>query len=178
MEIVENIVQAYIDSLQPYERNARTHPAEQIKQIEKAIAEFGFLVPIIINHDGVIISGHGRVEAASNLGMESVPAIYAEHLSEDQIKAFVIADNKIPQGAGWDTDLLVAELSDLKGIGTLELTGFTDKDFERLSGGDKKPKSTQSDADEYSVIINCTSEHEQQKLYDEFDDRGLDVKML
>lgn len=117
---------ASIESLKPYENNSHTHSAKQIQQLANCIAEVGFLVPILIDEDSVIIAGHGRVEAANKLGMTEVPAIRTTHLSESQIRAFVIADNKIASNSGWDKDVLKIELADLA-ISTefdIELTGF------------------------------------------------------
>jgi ParB-like chromosome segregation protein Spo0J len=114
-----------IDALVPYERNPRTHSEEQIAQIAASIREFGFTNPILIDSKRGIIAGHGRFAAAKELGLETVPCIDLRHLTDDQRRALVIADNKIALNGGWNEDLLRLELTDLKELGAnLELTGF------------------------------------------------------
>ncbi|MBT5267064.1 MAG: ParB N-terminal domain-containing protein, partial [Rhodospirillaceae bacterium] len=103
-----------VDRLIPYARNARTHAAEQVAQIAGSIAEFGFVNPILVGEDDVIIAGHGRLLAAQKLGMADVPVIRLEHLSETQRRALVIADNKIAENAAWDEELLRLELEELR----------------------------------------------------------------
>lgn len=91
-----------VDDLIPYARNSRTHSEEQILQIASSIREFGFNNPVLIDQDGGIIAGHGRVLAARKIGINEVPTIELSHLTETQKKAYVIADNKIALNAGWD----------------------------------------------------------------------------
>jgi hypothetical protein len=90
----------------PFDRNPRTHPAWQITQIAASIEEFGFVNPILLGADGIIIAGHGRFEAARLIGLEVVPVIRLGHLNSEQRRALVIADNKIAENAQWDMDLL------------------------------------------------------------------------
>jgi ParB-like chromosome segregation protein Spo0J len=114
-----------IDALVPYERNPRTHSEEQIAQIAASIREFGFTNPILIDSKQGIIAGHGRLAAAKELGLEKVPCIDLSHLTDEQKRAYLIADNKLTMNGGWNEDLLRLELTDLKELGTnLELTGF------------------------------------------------------
>lgn len=116
-----------LTSLVPYARNARTHSAEQIEQIAASIGEFGFTNPVLVDADGGIIAGHGRVMAAGLLDMVKVPCIRLAHLTEAQRRAYVIADNQIALNAGWNEELLRAELADLKADGfDLDLLGFED----------------------------------------------------
>ena len=111
--------------LLPYARNARTHSEEQVAQIAASIAEFGFTNPILAGSDGVIVAGHGRLAAAQKLGLERVPVVVLDHLSQTQRRALVIADNKIAENAGWDEELLRLELEALQDEGfDLDLTGF------------------------------------------------------
>jgi len=91
-----------IDALIPYARNSRTHSAEQVAQVAASIREFGFTNPVLIDGEGGIIAGHGRVMAARQLGLAEVPCIRLAHLSEAQRRAYVIADNKLALNAGWD----------------------------------------------------------------------------
>lgn len=130
----------------PYARNARTHSDEQVAQIAASIREFGFLNPIIVDGDNGIIAGHGRVLAAQNLGMDSLPCIEAVHLTDAQRRAYIIADNKLALNAGWDDDLLRVELDELGELGfDIELTGFSLDEIEALQV-DPEPGLTDEDA--------------------------------
>ena len=119
------IEQRAIEALVPYARNSRTHSDAQIAQIAASIREFGFTNPVLVDKDGGIIAGHGRVMAARKLGLKDVPCIALGHLTDAQKRAYVIADNKLALNAGWDEELLAVEFSDLLSEGfDLELTGF------------------------------------------------------
>ena len=122
-----------IDKLIPYINNARTHSQEQIKQLQASIREFGFINPVLIDSDYNIIAGHGRVMAAKNEGMDRVPCIFIEHLTEAQKKAYIIADNKLAENAGWDMELLKLELEELQDFNfNLDLTGFSDIEIDNM----------------------------------------------
>ena len=113
-------------NLRPYAKNARTHSKKQIKQIAQSIERFGFTNPVLISNENEIIAGHGRVEAAKLLGIENVPTLRLSHLTEAQRRAYVIADNKLAQNAGWDRDVLAIELQALFDVEfDIELTGFS-----------------------------------------------------
>ncbi|WP_425905516.1 site-specific DNA-methyltransferase [Nitrobacter sp. TKz-YC02] len=113
-------------SLRPYAGNARTHSKKQIKQIAGSIERFGFINPLIVC-DGVAIAGNGRLQAALQLGLKSIPIIVVKNLSDADLRAYVIADNRLAQNAGWDPDVLAIELQSLLDLGfdDLELTGFS-----------------------------------------------------
>ncbi len=114
-----------IDKLIPYANNARTHSDEQIRQIQASLREFGFVNPVLIDKDCGIIAGHGRVEAAKREGMTEVPCVWVEHLTEAQKKAYILADNRLAEDAGWDFELLSVELEELKELDfDIGLTGF------------------------------------------------------
>ena len=114
-----------IDSLIPYARNARTHSDAQVAQIAASIREFGWTNPVLLDGEKGIIAGHGRVLAARKLGMEEVPCIELSHLTEAQKRAYILADNRLAENAGWDSDLLKIELGELRDMGMdLSLTGF------------------------------------------------------
>jgi DNA modification methylase len=100
-------------SLRPWANNARTHSKKQLRQIAESIKTFGFANPVMIDQTGTILAGHGRVEAAKSLGMETVLCLRIEHMTEDQKRAYVIADNKLALNAGWDEELLAQELQGL-----------------------------------------------------------------
>ena len=124
------------DRLVPYIRNARTHSADQVAQIAASIAEFGFTNPILIGEDEVIIAGHGRLQAARSLGLAEVPVIVLDHLSEAQRRALVIADNRIAEHAGWDEQLLAAEIAALRDEAfDLEVIGFSEAEIHDLLDG-------------------------------------------
>ena len=122
-----------VETLIPYARNARTHSDEQISQIAGSITEFGFVNPILIGEDNVIIAGHGRLMAAQRLGLPTVPVIMLAHLSETQRRALVLADNKIAENAGWDEKLLSLELLALQDDHfDLSMIGFSDEEISDL----------------------------------------------
>jgi DNA modification methylase len=122
-----------IDSLIPYARNSRTHSDEQIAQIAASIKEWGFTNPVLIEPDGGIIAGHGRVLAAQRLNLDEVPCIIAEGWTDAQKRAYVIADNKLALNAGWDNELLAVEFGELAEIGfDVDLTGFTPEEIAAL----------------------------------------------
>ncbi len=114
-----------IDRLRPYERNPRTHSPEQVTKIAASLLEFGWTNPILVDGEAGIIAGHGRLLAARELGMKTVPVIELSHLTKAQERAYIIADNRLALDAGWDEDLLAEELKALEGLDfNLELTGF------------------------------------------------------
>jgi DNA modification methylase len=114
-----------LDALVPYARNSRTHSPEQVAQIAGSIKEFGFTNPVLIDADGGIIAGHGRVMAARKLELAEVPCIRLGYLTETQKRAYIIADNKLALNAGWDEEALRLELGDLRAADVdLSLTGF------------------------------------------------------
>ena len=135
-----------VSELIPYARNSRTHSDEQVAQIAASIKEFGFMTPVIINKDNTIIAGHGRILAARKLGLEVVPCLMAEHLSEAQIKAYIIADNKIAENSGWDNEMLKVEIDDLKNMAfDIDILGFDEKELNNLF--DIKVEATEDDFD-------------------------------
>jgi DNA modification methylase len=124
-----------VDRLVPYERNARTHSASQVAQIAASIVEFGFNAPILVDSNAGIIAGHGRLMAARKLGLAEVPVIVLDHLSETQKRAYIIADNKLTELGGWDTEALSLEIKDLQEAEfDLDLLGFGDREIEALVG--------------------------------------------
>ena len=138
-----------VDTLIPYANNARTHSDEQVKQIQTSIREFGFINPVLADSEHNIIAGHGRVMAAKAEGMDTVPCIIIDHLSEAQQKAYMLADNKLALNAGWDLELLKIELEDLKASDfNIELTGF---DFDEVA--DICGIEAELHEDEYEIIV-------------------------
>jgi len=128
-----NVEQWPVDRLIPFVRNARTHSPEQVAQVAASIAEFGFVNPILVGSDKVIIAGHARLLAARKLDLKEIPVIVLGHLSESQRRALVIADNRLALNAGWDEQLLRIELAALRDEDyDLDLTGFEDEELARL----------------------------------------------
>src|SRR5207244_6043374 len=124
-----------VSALKPNQRNARVHSKKQVHQIAQSISELGFINPVLIDGNDHIVAGHGRVEAAKLLGIESIPTIRIEHLSEAQIRAYVIADNKLALNAGWDPEILAIEFQSLAVLDLsfdLEITGFDTAEIDLL----------------------------------------------
>ena len=139
MQTTERFEKVDIDRLIPYARNARTHSKEQILQLRSSLREFGFVNPIIVDKDLNIIAGHGRVLAAKAEGLLEVPCVFAEHLTDAQKRAYILADNRLALNAGWDEELLALEFGELKDLGfDLELTGFGLDEIEKLFAADGK----------------------------------------
>ena len=139
-----------LDRLRPYEKNARTHSAEQIAQIAASIQEFGFTNPILVDGADGILAGHGRLAAAKDMGLAEVPVIVLDHLSAAQRRAYILADNKLALNAGWDIDLLAGEIGDLREMGfDLDLLGFSAAEIEGLG------------ADGWASDIEAVEKHEE-----------------
>ena len=128
-----------IDKLVPYVNNARTHSAEQILKLRSSLREFGFVNPIIIDREFNVIAGHGRLMAAKEEGIEEVPCVFVDYLTDAQKKAYILADNRMAMDAGWDEELLKIEMEELQNLGyDLEFTGFDEKELADLFGVDDK----------------------------------------
>ena len=135
-----------VKSLSPYANNARIHPAEQIEQIANSIKQFGFNSPILIDGDGGVIAGHGRLAAAQSLGMKTVPVVVLAHLSQEEKRAYILADNRIGENAGWDDGLLNIELKALQiDDVALDALGFTDADLTRLLTLEDEPTDPENE---------------------------------
>ncbi len=144
---VDTVEQWALDRLIPYARNARTHSDAQISKLMGGIKEFGFVNPILVGEDNVIIAGHGRLLAAQKLGMDKVPVIILKHLSDVQKRALVISDNRIADDGGWSEELLQLELADLDGLEfDLDVLGFDDEELENLLDFDGDDGKADADA--------------------------------
>jgi len=132
-KMADHIELKKVDELIPYGKNARLHSEAQVAQIAASIIEFGFTNPVLIDGEKGIIAGHGRLMAAKKLGLKEVPVVVLDHLSETQKKAYIIADNKLAENAGWDEEILASELADLKNEDfNLDLIGFEDQELEKI----------------------------------------------
>jgi len=146
------IVLRPVASLQPAKRNARTHSDTQIEQIAASITQFGFLNPVLVDAAGRVVAGHGRLEAARRIGIAQVPTLCIAHLDEAELRAFALADNRVAENAGWDSELLRIELGELLELDLdfeIELTGFNTGEIEVILDG-AKPVPDKAD-DEVSV---------------------------
>jgi ParB-like chromosome segregation protein Spo0J len=149
-----------IDRLVPYAKNSRTHSEEQIAQIAASIKEWGFTTAVLVDEQGGIIAGHGRVLAARKLGMDTLPVMVAEGWSEPQKRAYIIADNKLALNADWDNELLALELGDLSNLGfDIDLIGFTAGEIAKLTFEEKDlyPDSSTKEInpDDYNMGHQC-----------------------
>lgn len=133
MKRTEELKLITVDELIPYANNARTHSKEQIKKLRSSLREFGFVNPVLIDKEKNIIAGHGRIAAAKEEGIQEVPCVLVEHLTEAQKKAYILADNRMALDAGWDSELLAIELENLKELDfDINLTGFDAAEIEEL----------------------------------------------
>lgn len=130
-----------IDKLVPYVNNARTHSPEQINKLRSSLREFGFINPVIIDKDYGVIAGHGRLMAAKEEGIDEVPCVLVDYLTDAQKKAYIIADNRFAQDAGWDEELLRIEIESLQAEAfDISLTGFEDQELVDLFNDDESSK--------------------------------------
>ena len=130
-------------ALKPYPNNARAHSKRQLTKLAASIAEFGFVVPVLIDGGNGLIAGHARVEAATSLGLDAIPCIRIEHLSEAQKRAFILADNRLTELASWDSKLLASELQFLTDLEfDIELTGFETAEIDLIIDGVDNPSKS------------------------------------
>jgi hypothetical protein len=135
------------NALIPYSRNARTHSAAQIEQIAQSIRTFGFTNPILVDGAKGILAGHGRLKAALKLELAAVPVIVLDHLTEAERRAYILADNKLAENAGWDDEILAAELREIQAMDfDLAVTGFDDAELRKLLGEADDPAADECPA--------------------------------
>lgn len=165
MQIRDRIIRVDINTLKPYEKNNKKHPEEQISLLVQNIDKFGFTNPLLIHNNDknekVIIAGHGRYEAAKRLGMKELPCIYINDLSENQIKALRISDNKLTELSETNWDFLKEEYFELKDLNTgIEfLTGWEDKDFDFMNNIEQSnnDESINTDKEVYIICPQCNT---------------------
>lgn len=142
-----------VDKLIPYVNNARTHSKEQINKLRASIREFGFINPVIIDRDYNVIAGHGRILASKEEGIDKVPCVFVDYLTDAQKKAYIIADNRMALDADWDEELLKIEIESLKDEDfDLSFTGFDESELLDLFGDDSKGKVEDDNFDLSSVL--------------------------
>lgn len=142
-----------VDSITPYENNPRRNE-EAVKYVAESIRQFGFKVPIVIDKDGVIVAGHTRLLAAKELGLDEVPCIIADDLTDEQIKAYRLADNKVAEFASWDFDLLEEELDGILDIDMSDF-GFLDFDLTLDVNDDDFLQDTEITKEKKSKEVTC-----------------------
>jgi ParB-like chromosome segregation protein Spo0J len=172
-----------VKDLAPYAKNARTHSEEQIEQIARAIEQWGWTVPCLVDEKGGLIAGHGRVLAAKQLGLDEVPVVVARGWSKAQKRAYVLADNKLTENGGWDDDLLKVEIGELQGEGfDLTLTGFSMDEIGELLGEtaadgiEDAPESKYKE--QFGVIVICKDEAHQQEVFESLAGSGYEVRVV
>ena len=138
-----------ISGLEPYKRNARTHSRRQIKKIAASIERFGFINPVLIDENNLIIAGHGRVAAAKQLGWEKVPTLRIDHLSKTEKRAYILADNRLAEDAGWDQEILAIELQGLIEVNfSVELAGFETAEVDLILDAQAEPNAPDRNIDD------------------------------
>lgn len=175
-----NIIFKSIEDIKPYENNPRIND-KAVKHVKKSIKRFGFKNPIIVDSDGIIICGHTRYKASIELGLEEVPCIIADDLTEKQIKAYRLADNKTGEIAEWDIELLSLELDELKLDFDMQDFGFDMFQDSEISEESKesvpedlsdKVKST------FEVIVTCADEEDLENTYNALTEEGYQCRVL
>lgn len=169
-----NIVYRNIKELKPYKKNAKKHPKEQVEQIANSIKEFGFTQPVIIDSNSCVVAGHGRILGAKKAGLTQVPTVMLEDLTEEQIKAYRLVDNKLNE-SDWDFSLLDEELGILSDDINMELFGFdTDMSDEEL----EKKKIEFEIKEKYEVHIICKNEKQMEQVYNKTKGLGMECKLV
>lgn len=175
MAKIAEVREVSLSSLVPYERNAKIHGPEQVEKLKASIQEFGFLSPCLIDRDYNIIAGHGRVMAARELGMEKVPCVFVEGLTDEQRRAYILADNRLTELGEWDMELVDIELADLDEMGfNVELTGFS-VDIDEPT--EDREKNDAKFTDTLSVVVSCESEDDAEIIYNELTERGYKCRI-
>lgn len=163
-----------LGEITPYEKNPRNNE-KAVDYVAKSIKEFGFKVPIVVDKNGVIIAGHTRYLASKKLGLEEVPVIYADDLSDEQVKAYRLADNKVSEQASWNEDLLLEELSGIVNI-DMEDFGF---DLSIEDEEEENPYTTKTDIPQYEItgaeptLEECVDEYKVQELLEEIENSNV-----
>lgn len=168
-----------VDDLIPYMRNSRTHTEEQVLQVASSIREFGFTSPVLIQPDLTIVAGHARVQAARKLEMSEVPClVIGENWTIPQLKAYVIADNKLALNAGWDVQMLELELADLEEAGyDAKITGFNTTEIEAILNGwnpDLDPINKKLDGEDGFALLRLRCQDKDEEALREWLEGMLD----
>ncbi len=177
---MQQLEQWPVADLIEYARNPRKND-HAVDKVAAAIREFGFRVPILAKSDKTIVDGHLRLKAAKKLGLETVPVMLCDDMTDAQIKAFRISVNRVAEFAGWDNDMLRIELDELGEMGfDLELTGFSLDEmasiFDNSEQEDTEP-TEQLYAEIFSIVVECESEEEQERIFNRLDSEGYKCRV-
>lgn len=165
-----NIVYKPIKELKPYKKNAKKHSKEQVEQIANSIKEFGFTQPVIIDKHNSVVAGHGRILGAKKAGLKQVPTVCLEELTEEQIKAYRLVDNKLNESE-WDTELLNTELSELWDAGEVDMAMF-DFDIDSLLEEEPEEKEVKFKTKEkHDVVLHFKNTQEMNKAFKTLKDK-------
>ena len=168
------IVEKKIGDIKPYEKNPRKNDSA-VDAVANSISQFGFKVPVVIDKDNIIICGHTRYKAAQKLGLGVVPCVIADDLTEEQIKAYRLADNKVAELAEWDIDLLGEELD---GIFDIDMSDFGFDMAEEEDTQTEREDLSDKVGETYEVIIECDNEIEQEQIYNKLIGDGYSCRVL
>ena len=165
-----------LDKLKPYDKNARKHQEADLSTIKASITEFGMSDPIgVWGKDNVIVEGHGRYFACKELGIDNVPVIHLDHLTDEQRRAYALAHNKTAEMSEWDFDLLGEELD---GILDIDMSDFGfNFDVDEENNDDENEKSEVDLKENYELIIECESEFDMQEKYDMLKEMGIECRI-
>ena len=168
----------------PYERNPRKNDGKAVSMVAASLREYGWKQPIVVDAEMVVIAGHTRLLAARQLGMAEVPVVIAGDLTDAQVKAYRLADNRTGEEAGWDKGLLALEVADLRELKFgLELTGFDAKELSRLRVDEMDPDATPkqrklADTLIFQVVADCADEADQAALLERLKGEGRKCRPL
>ena len=168
-----------ISELKAYEKNARKHSSQQISKIKDSISAFDFINDVIVDENGMILCGHGRVEAAKKMKLKQVPCKVIKHLTDAQKRAYILADNRLAELADWDMDMVQAELDDLAVELDVGIIGFDLPEEENTDGGASGSQDQSfSYQEQFGVIIMCKDEAHQKKVYEDLSKEGYECKVV
>lgn len=167
-----NIVYKNIKELKPYKKNAKKHDKTQVEQIANSIKEFGFTQPVIIDKNNCVVAGHGRILGAKKAGIKNIPTVTLEELTEEQIKAYRLVDNKLNE-SDWDYSLLDEELEDLIDDIDMDLFGFDEDEVEQ----EEVEKVEFEKRKIYKVIVEFENKKASEKLYKKLSSEGYICKI-
>ena len=168
------VVEKKLKDIVPYEKNPRKNDSA-VDTVASSISQFGFKVPVVIDKDNVIVCGHTRYKAAKKLGLEKVPCVVADDLTDEQIKAYRLADNKVSELAEWDIDLLGEELD---GIFDIDMTDFGFDLSEDEDAQTERDDLSDKVGETYEVIVECVNEIEQEQIYNKLIGDGYSCRVL
>lgn len=164
------VIERDLNSIRPYENNPRQNDAA-VEYVANSIREFGWKQPIVIDKDSVIIAGHTRYKAAQQLGMSKVPCVMADDLSDDQVKAYRLADNKVAEIAIWDFSALEQEMEEIDL--DMSLFGFGSEEEQ----SENSEQESESIDEQFQLIIDCTSEADMKRKYDALREVGIECRV-